>query len=385
MRPVDLPGAYLVLDLGNRCPLRCRHCIQSEPERHDHFRTHGEMDVALATGLLDELADRGRHFHSLILFWLGEPLQHPQFAAIHRKAVDVARTGVFRRIEVHTNAVLLERRVAREVLSSGGVTQRWHFSLDAASPATYARVKGRDRYGEARAHVLAFLEERAEAGAAQVSAIFQFIPQADNEHEAGAFVRTWRRAVERHGRTLSVVGRSIPEDAGDAVFFRQLDALDPGAQETENRRYQRVLWRTGVEPRPAPGERIRRRAGAIRGALAARAARDPEPGERGRVTCACPFLSPVVHWDGRVTVCTRDSSLSLSPGSLADGTFHDLWWEAPGLRDLRDAHLRGDAGGLCRDCPIPRSANYTGLPGEEVRRFLAARADSPRPVVEVEP
>lgn len=373
MRPLDLPGAYLVLDLGNRCPLRCEHCIQREPERHAHFQILGHMDVDLATGLLDELADRGRRFHSLILFWLGEPLQHPQFAAIHRRAMAVARKGVFRRIEIHTNAVLLDHDIAREVLADDRVDQRWHFSLDAVSPATYARVKGRDRYRDARAHVLAFLEERAGSKNGSVSAVFQFIPQRGNHGEAGAFVRTWRRAVERHGGRLAVVGRAIPEGIGDAVFFRQLDALEPGEQDAANRLYQRVLWRTGVEERPAAGERLLRRAGELRGALERRVSADPEPPERGPITCACPFLSPVVHWDGRVTVCTRDSGLSLSPGSLAGNTFHELWWEAPALRDLRDAHLRGEADGLCRDCPIPRSANYTGLEAEELRRFVASR------------
>lgn len=373
MTPVDLPGAYLVLDLGNRCPLRCQHCIQRESERHEHFETRGHMDVELANALLDELAARGRRFHSLILFWLGEPLQHPQFTAIHRRAMAVAREGVFRRIEIHTNAVLLDREIAREVLADDGVDQRWHFSLDAVSPVTYGRVKGRDRYRDARAHVLAFLEERAAAANGSASAVFQFIPQRDNHGEAGAFVQTWRRAVERHGGRLAVVGRSVPEGIGDAVFFRQLDALEPGEQEAANRLYQRVLWRTGVEGRPAAGERLLHRAGELRGALERRVSADPEPSEKRPVTCACPFLSPVVHWDGRVTVCTRDSGLTLSPGSLVRSSFHDLWWEAPALRDLRDAHLRGDAGGLCRDCPIPRSANYTGLADQELRRFVAAR------------
>jgi hypothetical protein len=358
VKPLDLPGAYLVLDLGNRCSLACQHCIQNEPDRHEHFRTLGQMDVDLATSLLDELADHGRRFHSLILFWLGEPLQHPRFVDIHRSAVAAAARGVFRRIEIHTNAVLLEREIGQAVLSAGPVPQRWHFSLDAASPSTYAKVKGRDHYWDVRQNVMAFLEERARLDAEAVSAVFQFIPQADNAGEAVSFARTWRRAVERHGGRLSVVGRSVPEDVGDAVFFRQLDALEPAEQEAANRLYREVLSRTGVEAAPALGERLRRRMPGVRPAPAV----EPAP-------CACPFLSPVVHWDGRVTVCTRDSGLELSPGSLQDSSFHDLWWESPPLRELRSAHLARSAGGLCRDCPIPRSANYTGLSQADLDRY----------------
>ncbi len=368
MTPLDLPGAYLVLDLGNRCPLSCQHCIQNEPDRHAHFQTLGQMDADLATGLLDELAARGRRFHSLILFWLGEPLQHPRFVDIHRRAAEAAARGVFRRIEVHTNAVLLEREIAEAVMAAGDVPQRWHFSLDAASPFTYTRVKGRDLYWDARANVMAFLEARARRGADAVDAVFQFIPQADNEGEALPFVRSWRQAVQRHGRRLAVVGRAVPEGGGDAVFFRQLDALDPADQESANRLYQRVLWRTGVEPRPPVGQRLR-----------GRLTRAPRPASGPPAPCACPFLSPVVHWDGRLTVCTRDSGLTLSPGSLVDHTFHDLWWEAVALGELRGAHLAGAAGGLCRDCPIPRSANYTGLSDDELDRYRAARAAADTP------
>ncbi len=375
MIPLDLPGAYLVLDLGNRCPLACRHCIQSEAGDHAHFQQRGQMAPALAAGLLDELAARGRRFHSLILFWLGEPLTHPEFVAILERAAAAAKEGVFHRIEVHTNAVLLDPEIARRICAIRGVNQRWHFSLDAASEATYARVKGGDHYREARRNVLAFLEERAAAGNEELAAVFQFIPQADNEAEAPAFVRSWCRAVERLGGRASVVGRALPEDAGDAVFFRQLDALDPALQGAADRLYRRVLRQVGIDPRSKMTERLVRGARALRSAAgdALRSASASGGEDTPVAPCACPFLSPVVHWDGRVTVCTRDSGLTLSPGSLADASFHDLWWEAAGLGALREAHLRGDAGGLCRGCPIPRSANYTGLAADELERYHAAR------------
>ena len=372
--PVDLPGAYLVLDLGNRCPLACKHCIQSEPERHEHFQRRNQMDPELAFGLLDELRDRGRRFHALILFWLGEPLTHPRFAAVYERALEVARSGVFHRVEVHTNAVLLEPEISRRVCGLTGVEQRWHFSLDAALPATYARVKGRDHYRAVRRNVMGFLDERAAADNDDLGVVFQFIPQTDNAREARPFVTTWRHAVRRHGRTLSVVARVVPEGGGDHVFFRQLDALDPGQQAEADRLYQRVLWSTGVDPTPPA---LRRATAAARDALSRRtAALGGRPsldiGAARPVTCACPFLSSVVHHDGRVTVCTRDSSMSLCVGDLRDSSYHAIWWESAGLRALRDAHLRGDAGGLCRDCPIPRSANYTGLAADDLQRLLAA-------------
>ena len=58
--PPALDGAYLVLDLGNGCPLACRHCIQREPRRHAHFDRLGVMRPALAEGLLEDFTLHGK-------------------------------------------------------------------------------------------------------------------------------------------------------------------------------------------------------------------------------------------------------------------------------------------------------------------------------------
>jgi len=372
VRPVDLPGAYLVLDLGNACPLRCAHCIQSEPEQHRHFDLWGQMEPRLAFDLLDELATEGRRFHTLILFWLGEPLLHPEFLPIYERATEVAARGVFHRIEVHTNAVRLTRSISETVVACRGVEQRWHFSLDAITPEVYRAVKGRDLFPQVDTAVREFLHLRSETRNPDLKVAFQFIPQWGNAAEAEAFVHRWRGALAQLGAVLDVYGGHIPEGAGDCVFFRQLDALEPTRQDEANRIFADVLYRTGVsdEPPPRRGRRDRVRGRLPSLSLPAPPRDAPAP---GTATCACPFLSAIVHWNGQVTVCTRDSMLSLSPGSLRDATFHEIWFENEALRDLRDAHLRGDAGGLCADCPIPRSANYTGLAAEDLRRFLAAR------------
>jgi len=327
------------------------------------------MEPELALGLLDELQRRQRRFHALILFWLGEPLNHPSFHDIYVRALEVADSGVFHRVEVHTNAVLLTREIAEAVVGCRGARQRWHFSLDAVTPRTYREIKGRDYFEQVDAHVREFLRLRDAAGNEELKVAFQYIPQWGNEREAVPFVEYWRMEMAKLGRGLEVHGRAIPEGAGDCVFFRQLDALDGRRQESANRLYARVLRRTGVEPAAS----LRHRARARISAVVPRRRKDEMPAPSGPVTCACPFLSPIVHWDGQLTVCTRDSGMTLSPGSLHDASFHEIWWESEPMRQLRDAHLRGDAGGLCADCPIPRSANYTGLAETDLRAYLEAR------------
>ena len=81
-----LPGSYLVLETTNRCSLACVHCSVSEAG-HPHHGASGFLALGTARALFDDLARVGARFDTLILFWLGEPLIHPDFGAIHAAAL----------------------------------------------------------------------------------------------------------------------------------------------------------------------------------------------------------------------------------------------------------------------------------------------------------
>ncbi len=144
--PPFLPGSYLVVELTNQCSLRCVHCSVSD-QTDLHYQQNGFMQPSLFTQLIDDLVDVESHFQTLILFWLGEPLLHPQFADLWRHAVRAANQHhIFDQIEVHTNATHLTREMSRAITNEGLVPQMWHFSLDANTTDTYLRIKGRDRF-----------------------------------------------------------------------------------------------------------------------------------------------------------------------------------------------------------------------------------------------
>lgn len=352
--PASPPGSFLVLETTNRCSLACVHCSVSE-KGHPHHRQVGWLPLSTVNLLLSDLVAVGGHFDTLILFWLGEPLIHPEFASIYQSCMRAsAEHGVFDKVEVHSNATHLDPAVARVVLNRSSVPQTWHFSLDAATQPTYRRIKGMDRFELVVANVEAFLTERARRRAPWPRPVFQFIVSSQNGGEIEAFRDHWEAVCRRLGMPVRSAAQHVPPGEDAVVFFRQLDCPTPEEQERENGVFRDAMARVGLAL-PAP-------------------ARSPlrldRIGQAGLTACAALWKSPVIGWDGRVTTCTRDNRLENTLGSLHDTPFSELWW-GPAMYTTRGRVARGDYGGLpaCNGCFIPRSANHPELEPHELERY----------------
>lgn len=347
--PPHLPGSYLVLELTNRCSLACVHCSVSE-QAHPHHQQTGSLDPALAMELFADLARVKARFDTLILFWLGEPLLHPHFAAIYQAALRVAAAeGVFGQIEVHTNATHLDTDRADVAINQSPVRQVWHFSLDAARPDTYTPIKGLDRLHKVEANVQALLERRAQRGARWPRPVFQFIVSDRNAAEVPVFRRRWERVCSRLGQPARAAAQHVPPGEDPVVFFRQLDCPTPEEQSRQNAVFRLAMAAEGLA---LPRE-------------------DRSPTAVSALNlhpCSGFWKSPVVGWRGDVTVCTRDNTLLNRVGSLREAPFSALWW-GPLQRGRRAQVAGGDYSGLesCAGCFIPRSANHTDLSPAEVQ------------------
>ena len=343
-----LPGSYLVVETTNRCSLACVHCSVSERGHPHHSRT-GFLSLALAEALFADLVAVGARFDTLLPFWLGEPLIHPEFGALYRAGLRAAVEGrVFGKVEVHTNATHLGEDRIRVALNAAPVPQVWHLSLDAATRPTYTRIKGMDRFVDVETNVEAFLEAKARRGARWPRPVFQFIVSDRNVEEIGAFRARWERACRERGLTVRSAAQEVPPGEEAVVFFRQLDCPTPEEQARQNAVFRAAMAAHDL-PLPRP-------------------ARSPAevPATNGGV-CACFWKSPVVGWDGRVTTCTRDNRFENALGSLADTPFSELWWGAS-MRERRRRVAGADYTGLppCGTCFIPRSANTTDISAAEI-------------------
>ena len=354
MRPPSLPGSYLVVETTNRCSLACVHCSVSEPG-HPHHAETGFLDPELFAALTADLARVGARFDTLILFWLGEPHIHAAFGDIWRAAVRAgARDRVFGKIELHTNATHLLPDRVRAALNDADVPQVWHFSLDAATQPTYLAVKARDRLAVVEENITAFLAAKARLGARWPRPVFQFIVGSNNADEASEFRRVWEERCRAVGLPVRAAAGHVPAGEDAVVFFRQLDCPTDALQDRENAVFADTMARMGLALPPV----VAHRHGGVQA--------------QNMSICSGFWKSPVVGWNGDVTVCTRDNRFENAVGNLRDVPFSALWW-GPQMAARRARVAGGDYGGLppCATCFIPRSLNYTALDPEDVAQQAA--------------
>ena len=353
LQPPQLDGSYLVLETTNRCSLACQHCSVADAG-HPHHSQNGFLDPVLARGVFDDLARVGASFDTLILFWLGEPLIHPAFAEIYQDAVRAASdSGIFSKVELHTNATHLDERAVRVALNDARVPQVWHLSLDAVRKDTYRAIKGFDRYEAVAENVERFVLEKGRIGARWPRVVFQLIVSDDNAAEAPDFAAHWQEVCQRAGIPCRTEVQNVPDGEEAVVFLRQLDCPTP-----EEQSYQNGVFRETVE------------------AMGLTLGREEKSAERIEAVnlspCSGYWKSPVIGWNGQVTSCTRDNRFENVVGNVRDQLFSSIWW-GPGMLRRREQVAQGNYDGLspCGTCFIPRSSNYTDVTTEEIEAHVA--------------
>jgi radical SAM protein with 4Fe4S-binding SPASM domain len=341
-----MPGSYLVIELSNLCNLACVHCAVSE-DAHPHHTTLGSFDLQLANQLFADLAQASLHFDTLILFWLGDPLLHPQFCSIYQQALRfAARHKIFSKIEVHTNAVRMDINIIDALLNSSSIPQVIHFSLDAATADTYKKIKGKDQFIAAARHCAFFLRTKVGRKALWPRPVFQFILGSNNVHEARNFRDHWLDVCTELNTPAQVVAGHVPQGIEPIIFFRQKDCPTREEQEQENALFREFTQKENIPVPPKPQDRI--------------------PTENLN-PCSGFWKSPVLDWQGNLTFCTRDNTLKNSIGNIQKTPFSKLWLNHK-TQSIRDRVAQGDYNSLplCQDCFIPRSLNHTEISVEEI-------------------
>ena len=136
------------IDPSNNCMLNCQFCMYAEYLKSSG---RGYLDFNLYQEVVSELHEMG--VKSITFTGGGEPLMHPKFNSM----VNVARlhkmeTGLI------TNGVFLDRVRNLDAFSFIRV------SVDASTPATYKRIKGRNKFEAVIENIAWALDEGAVLG-----------------------------------------------------------------------------------------------------------------------------------------------------------------------------------------------------------------------------
>jgi radical SAM protein with 4Fe4S-binding SPASM domain len=324
------PPSFLQIEPVGQCNLACKMC--AIPYRGEGT-PHGPpafMAWPIFVSVLDAFGE-ARELH---LQGLGEPLMHPRFFDMVRRA---AGRGL--RVSTNTNLTLIDRRRAEECMTSG--LAEISLSIDAATREAYEAIRVGARFDWILAN-LAKLEAAREAAAGSGPALrLVMVLMRRNLEEIPGLVR-------------------LAHDFGIEALFVQRLCHDLG-EGTLPERYAPLRGFVDAESLPEtvapPVVEVFREAEDLAAELGVEL-RLPQPGTgrptgaRGRDRCDWPWRGPYVAWDGRVMPCC----MVATPDRACLGNVREQEplevWNGAAYREFR---TRLDSDGpprVCRSCAV---------------------------------
>lgn len=291
----DFP-MFLHLDLHQVCNYECPHCnishMESLLEQFDG-KISEKMDFEKYKKIVDEGSDYG--CPSIEPQGTNEPLLIKDF----EKYLQYAHKKNFLDIMINTNGSALTEKRSRQLLDSG--ITRLRFSLDAATPETYKKVRvGSIPLQRVIKNIETFLELKEKGGyKLPVTGVSMCVIRG-NEHEKEVFEKFWIDKVDM----VTFQTFTPPNYKDDFTHFFPKSDLEKKVKETDH---------------PI------------------------------KFKCPQPFHRVVIRNDN-ITACCNTFSNQLSIGHLKDGIYNA--WNSPIAKNIREMHLKGKyfENETCRKC-----------------------------------
>jgi radical SAM protein with 4Fe4S-binding SPASM domain len=212
-RPVVVPWSQpsLYLEVSNRCNSLCVHC----PRTFHGLEWDRDMTVDEFAAVLEQLPDLKR----VVLHGLGEPLLNRD---LFRMIAMLKARGIH--VVFNSNAIALSPRLREQVLASG--LDEYRVSFDAATPETYARIRGVPGFAKAVKNLRALLAHKAERAASTPHVSLWFVVMQENLEELPGFVRLAAEigAPEVHVQRLVYFGEGMAVE--EQSLYRRLAARE---------------------------------------------------------------------------------------------------------------------------------------------------------------
>ena len=322
LRP-ELPRS-LYLETTSRCNSLCETCILTfggrEPQKDlgwDEFR---------------RVVDQFPALERVLLHGIGEPLLNRELVPMIRHLKGRGATVLF-----NSNAITLRARLGRELIASG--LDELRVSLDATTPATYARVRGVDAYAKVVANLEAFREAKREAGVTHPRVSLWFTGLRDNIEEIAGLVPLAVRV------------------GADGINLQRLVYNGLGLATKEQSLYGRLQEREAALIRAT--EAAAREAGvgfSASGATAPEVSLTPVRDDRPWSACRRPWSLVYVTVHGNVLPCCiapwiTEHYEGIILGNLYRQSLEEIWW-GPRYLDFRSAIQTDAPPEPCRGCGV---------------------------------
>ena len=290
------------LEFVNRCNLNCKMCYTI-----NHSAPKETLELSHIEHIMDEC---GTHGLPAAVVGMGSE------ALIYKGAQDaiaaVRRSGVMD-LFLGTNGVLLNEQLCEFLVEQR--VARIEVSLDAATPETYEKIRGKNELERIEKNLETLIQTRKRHNSKLPVIRLCFCVQEDNLHEQKAFLDKWRDRVDYI-------------DFQEMVDFEQVDDLiDMGDD--------------------------------------AAVAKDlPQPQS---TYCAYPFNSLHVWSNGDVTPCCTFFGKALKIGDARTESLKDIW-DGDKLAEIRDQLLTGRLNKVCHVCLTSRDKENFAAAGDAANK-----------------
>lgn len=314
----------LYLETTSRCNSLCETCIL----------TFGGREPARDLGWDDfrRVVDRFPALERVLLHGIGEPLLNRDLPRMVAHLKDRGATVLF-----NSNAITLTPRLGRALVDAG--LDELRVSLDGATAATYARIRGVDAFDRVVANLERFAEVKRAAGSARPRVSLWFTALRDNLGEIPGLVplagRTGAGGIYLQRLVFNGLGLATKEQS----LFGRL-----------HEREERLIRETEAAARAAGLDF------SASGAVAPEVSLTPSHDDRPWSACRRPWTLVYVTVHGNVLPCCIAPWITERYDGIVLGNLHrqpleEIWW-GPRYGDFRAAIQTDAPPEPCRGCGV---------------------------------
>lgn len=281
------------------CNLKCPSC----PIGRGKIKNKEMMSLKDFKFIIDKIKISVRE---LSLFNYGESLLNPEIVNM----IKYAKKSGIRTVNIHTNGLLLEKRLAQKLMKSG--IDFINFSVDGASNETYQKYRIGGDLNVVVENVSYFLKLRKKLKLKKPFVSMQFIVMKHNQHEIKEFIKIWK------------------DFGADEINIKTFDAYMSGYEDRK----------ANLKYLPEKSDYTRYKTSEAK-----------EISEIYKTKhCMWAWENLVINSNGDISLCCRDFNAEFHLGNiLNDGS----WWDNEGRRKLQDK-IENHKNNLCKHCNVGR-------------------------------
>lgn len=357
-----ISDVHLLIEPTDFCNCNCIMCKQSVSKTIHGDNPRQYMDFGLFVKIVKDIKEAG-FVTSIDPLWAGESTIHPDFKEMMYYLFTFnIKHNLFRGFVLNTNAINMDEELSGIFLHYAKYIQshrkenfmRLYFSLEAARPATYEKIKNvpGENLIKAIKNISYLVRKRKELGLIIPNLTFGFIVMEENQGDACDFRDLWAGILKDSGVPYDIVATWPLLTDRDSVYYRQL-----------------------ICPEPKKAEELHK-AAALKLGLIEEKHSEENKNIKGsgefRQPCGALWRTPNIASNGDVVPCCRDINLTLKLGNIKGQSLYDIW-HGERITELRLSHIKGDFNAsfqtwpTCKVCLEPEAGI---LSDKEIFKYL---------------